>query len=75
VGAAADGAMTDFFTAIGLILVIEGALYALFPQGMKRIVLQVVHQPASTLRAAGLAAAFLGFAIVWLMRASPTAGF
>ncbi len=67
--------MTDLFTAVGLVLVIEGALYALFPQGMKRIMRQVIHLPMSVLRTAGLVAAFLGLAIVWLLRAPPAVGF
>lgn len=60
--------MTDFITALGLAIVIEGVCYALFPEGMKKLMLSVLEQPAQTLRFAGISAALLGFAIVWLMR-------
>ena len=58
----------DFFVAIGLVLVIEGALYALFPLGMKRMALSVEAIPSGMLRAVGLAAALAGVGIVWLIR-------
>ena len=58
----------DFFVAIGLVLVIEGALYALFPLGMKRMALSVEAIPPGMLRAVGLAAALAGVGIVWLIR-------
>jgi uncharacterized protein YjeT (DUF2065 family) len=60
--------MTDVIVAIALILVIEGALYALFPEAMKRMMIRIVHEPDSTLRTAGLAAAVLGVVLVWLVR-------
>ncbi len=60
--------MLDFLTAVALILVIEGAVYALFPDAMKRMMEQVLTLPASSLRSAGLAAAVLGIFLVWLIR-------
>lgn len=60
--------MRDFWTALALMLVIEGVLYALFPDGMKRMVAQMLAVPAPVLRAAGLAAACLGVGFVWLVR-------
>jgi uncharacterized protein YjeT (DUF2065 family) len=61
-------AVTDLLTAFGLVLVIEGLLYAAFPEPMKRMVVAVLELPASTLRAGGLAAACVGLVIVWLVR-------
>jgi hypothetical protein len=58
----------DLITALALVLVIEGALYALFPDAMKRAVLSIADLPASILRNAGLVAAVVGVAIVWLIR-------
>ena len=49
-------------------LVIEGALYALFPEGMQRMMAQALAVPPATLRYGGLAAAVLGFLCVWLVR-------
>jgi uncharacterized protein YjeT (DUF2065 family) len=60
--------MTDFLTALALVLVIEGILYALFPEAMKRAAAQAVLIPPQTLRMGGLAAAGLGVIIVWLLR-------
>jgi len=61
--------MSDLVTALGLVLVIEGALYALFPAPMRRIATQVLGQPEGALRTAGLISALVGFVIVWLVRA------
>lgn len=60
--------MSDFFVAIGLAIAIEGILYALFPDGMKKMLLQVLAMPVSSVRTAGLTAAMIGVVIVWLVR-------
>ncbi len=60
--------MLDFLTALALVLVIEGALYALFPDGMKRMIEQVLDMPPSILRSAGLVAACTGVFFLWLIR-------
>jgi len=60
--------MRDFATALALVFVIEGILYSAFPDGMKRMVAQVMILPASALRLTGLLAACLGVAAVWLIR-------
>jgi len=60
--------LRDLWTAMALLLVIEGALYALFPQPMKRALLSVVAQPEGLLRIAGLVAACLGVGWVWFLR-------
>jgi uncharacterized protein len=60
--------MKDFATALALVFVIEGVLYSLFPDGMKRAVSQMTVLPASALRLTGLAATCLGVAAVWVIR-------
>ncbi len=60
--------LTQIVIALALILVIEGTLYALFPDGMKRLMVQVLGLPASNLRAAGLIATAAGVGIVWLLQ-------
>ena len=55
-------------TAIGLVLVIEGVVYSLFPNGMKRMRMVALTLPSSRLRSVGLTMALVGFAIVWLVR-------
>lgn len=60
--------MTDFATALALVLVIEGVLYSLIPNAMQRLNAQVSVLPPSALRLAGLAAACGGVTVVWLIR-------
>ena len=55
-------------TAIGLVFVIEGVIYSLFPNGMKRMMAMALGLPSGRLRSMGLAMALLGFCIVWLVR-------
>jgi uncharacterized protein YjeT (DUF2065 family) len=55
-------------TALGLVLVIEGLLLALIPEALKRIVAEILAQPARTLRLGGLVSAAIGLAVVWLVR-------
>jgi len=57
-----------FLTAVGLAVAIEGVAYALFPGAMKKAMVQVLAQPESVLRTAGLIAAAAGVGIVWLVR-------
>jgi uncharacterized protein len=47
----------DLLTAIALVLVIEGCLYALFPEGMQRAAARATVLRGQTLRIVGLAAA------------------
>jgi uncharacterized protein YjeT (DUF2065 family) len=60
--------MRDLATGLALVLVIEGILYALFPEGMKRIAARAMVVPPQILRSAGLLAAAFGVVIVWLLR-------
>jgi uncharacterized protein len=60
--------MRDLWTAFALVLVIEGCLYALFPEGMKRAAARATTLPPQTLRIVGLAAAGAGVALVWAVR-------
>lgn len=60
--------MRDLFTALALVLVIEGLIYAAFPEAMKRMVAQVLALPATQLRGAGLVAAAAGLLLVWVIR-------
>ena len=60
--------MRDLATGLALVLVIEGILYALFPEGMKRIAQRAMQVAPQLLRASGLLAAAIGVVIVWLLR-------
>lgn len=61
--------MSDFLAALGLVLVIEGLLYATLPESMKRMMVEVATLPGSNLRIGGLVAMVVGVGIVWLVRA------
>lgn len=60
--------MVDLITALGLAITIEGIAYALFPDGMKKMMAQVMTLPSANIRGAGLAAAAAGIFILWLVR-------
>ncbi len=60
--------MIDLLTALALAIALEGALYTLFPEAMKKFMVQVLDQPDSLLRRAGLTAVIAGVALVWLIR-------
>ena len=60
--------MTDLATALALILVLEGLLWAAAPEGMKRAVERIGSVPSAQLRSVGLIAATIGVVLVWLMR-------
>ncbi|WP_419798163.1 MAG: DUF2065 domain-containing protein [Terasakiella sp.] len=60
--------MSDFFTAVGLAIALEGFLYALFPDGMKRMMMQILTLPSQNIRSAGITAALIGVTLVWLIR-------
>ena len=59
---------TALLLAFGLVLVIEGLLYALFPDAMLRMMKMIVTMPAGNLRIAGLVAVSVGVAAVWTIR-------
>ncbi|MBC8240595.1 MAG: DUF2065 domain-containing protein [Alphaproteobacteria bacterium] len=60
--------MIDLFVVLGLILVLEGGLYAAFPAGMKRMMTVMIQQPDDVLRLSGLGAATLGVGIIWIVK-------
>jgi uncharacterized protein YjeT (DUF2065 family) len=60
--------MRDLGTALALVLVIEGILYAAFPEGMIRAAQQAAHVSPQVLRITGLSAACIGVVLVWLLR-------
>lgn len=57
--------MAEFVMAIGFVFVIEGFLYALFPETMKNMVKMALEQSDSSLRLIGLIAAFIGLVIIY----------
>ena len=60
--------MKELIIAIGLLLFIEGMLYALFPSKMKNMLKIIEKFPVNQLRISGVLFALIGFAIVWYFK-------
>lgn len=60
--------MVDLVVALGLAMTLEGVAYTLFPDAMKRLMVQVLAQPSASLRSAGLAAVVFGVMLVWMVK-------
>jgi uncharacterized protein len=60
--------MTDLATAVALVLVLEGLLWAVSPGAMKRAAALALGLADEQLRLGGLAAVALGVILVWLVR-------
>ncbi|WP_025899317.1 DUF2065 domain-containing protein [Sneathiella glossodoripedis] len=60
--------LENLFLAGALVLFFEGALYALFPNGMKRMMISVLQMPSMNLRIMGLVCAVIGVFCVWLLK-------
>ena len=60
--------MKELIIALGLLLFIEGMLYALFPSKMKNMLKIIEKFPVNQLRISGLFFALIGFLIVWYFK-------
>jgi len=63
-----DGALIGIISAFGLVLAVEGALYAAFPAAMRRMLATLGAQNDRALRTAGLVSLLAGVVIVWMVR-------
>ena len=63
-----DEPITVLWMALGLAITLEGILYSLFPDAMKRMMARVIEQPSAGIRTAGLIAAVAGVFVLWLVR-------
>ncbi len=60
--------MKDLLTALGLLLFIEGLLFAIFPTRIKSMLKSIEGIPPAKLRTAGIFFLLLGFLIVWYIK-------
>lgn len=60
--------MSDLLAALGLVLVIEGMLWALTPGFGRRMLEAAAEMPETKLRLAGAVAVAAGVLVVWLVR-------
>ena len=60
--------MKELIIALGLLLFIEGMLYALFPSKMKNMLKLIEKISTNQLRISGLLFALIGFVIVWYFK-------
>ena len=58
--------MEFFFTVIGVVMVVEGAPWFLSPQGVKKMLLQILPLPERTMRSMGLVLMLAGLATVYI---------
>ena len=62
--------MDEIIIAIGLLLFIEGALYALFPAKMKNMLSKLNQISDAQLRSGGLIFVIIGFVIIWYLKSN-----
>ena len=60
--------MSDLVVGLGLVLVIEGLLWALLPNLATRLLEAAASVPPNTLRLAGWGSVLAGLALVWIIR-------
>ena len=55
-------------TALGLVLVLEGLVYAIFPRQMKAMLKSIIEYSNNTLVWIGILTALSGLFLIWLVR-------
>ncbi len=60
--------MSDLVVGIGLVLVIEGLLWALVPHLAERLLEAASTVPQNAIRIAGWCSVLVGLVLVWLIR-------
>jgi|TARA_B100000767_G_scaffold170853_1_gene159930 uncharacterized protein YjeT (DUF2065 family) len=60
--------MKDLMTAVGLILFLEGLLFAVFPSRIKNMLKKIEHTSENKMRTTGIIFLTIGFLIVWYIK-------
>ena len=55
-------------TALGLVLVLEGLVYVIFPRQMKAMLKSIIEYSDNTLVWIGISTALSGLFLIWLVR-------
>ena len=61
-------AFADFLIGVGVLLVIEGLLFAASPTWMRNAMKSAIATPDSLLRAVGIGSAVIGLIVIWVVR-------
>lgn len=60
--------MKDFLCVLGLIFIIEGLPYFVFPEKLKKYLAKITTMPDSTLRFLGITAMIIGLILLYFGR-------
>ena len=60
--------ISTLITAFGLFLIIEGLLYAIFPNKMKSMIGKMLNSSNETLKWTGIISAVIGLVIIWMVK-------
>jgi hypothetical protein len=60
--------MTDLIAALGLVLAVEGLLFAAFPEAVRRAMIDAAQSPADRMRLVGIGSAVVGVVLLWVAR-------
>jgi uncharacterized protein len=63
---------TYIITALALVFVLEGLLYAFFPEAIRKMMAFALTLPPTHMRKIGLIMAATGFCFLWLLNALQT---
>ncbi|MBI3699212.1 MAG: DUF2065 domain-containing protein [Afipia sp.] len=58
----------DFLAGFGILLMLEGLLFAAFPNWMRKAMQSAMASPDNILRTIGLISAVAGLVLIWLVR-------
>ena len=61
-------AFTDFLVGVGILLVLEGLMFAASPAWMRQAMKSALATPDNILRAVGLVSAVAGLILIWFIR-------
>jgi uncharacterized protein len=60
--------MDYFLCVIGMVMIVEGVPYAIFPKAMKRWVVKVLEMPDGSLQRFGVVLMLMGLGLVYVGR-------